>query len=341
MPLCGSFILLFVTRSILLALFLIMLPPQERARVDRDKFYVEKIVAFATYDAAYVLDLANGLLPPNKQVTEADVKCVINELRNSGLFEDVRIEWTEQRQGIKTLNIHTTSVVGREGFVLSGIKPFGMPELSFDQFVEQMKPKLVKTGSSLLFPPYPELNDKLDAWFRESASSDVAKKYGQTAWITFRPTGPASVEVLVLPSRPDCKATIFGETRRRIPSVQTVRSDFREASVIVRMNITETKSTGREEHAHYFTAAGQVIESFKGKFKPGQHLEFNVRAEYGYHHTAMRGDQIAFLTSFVDRRNGPFQVLPSGNSVGPYSPELLATVRRVSREWHRSRARLR
>lgn len=46
-----------------LALFLIVLPQHGSARLVQDKFYVERILVFATYDAAYVLDLANGLLP--------------------------------------------------------------------------------------------------------------------------------------------------------------------------------------------------------------------------------------------------------------------------------------
>ena len=117
----------------------------------------------------------------------------------------------------------------------------------------------------------------------------------------------------------------------------SVRGDFREASVVVRMNITDTKITSSDSDYYYFTASGQVTMSFKGKFKPGQSLKFSVRAELGYRHTSMRGDQIAFLTSFVNRRNGPFQELPSGNSVIPYSPNLLLKVRTVRHEWHRSR----
>jgi hypothetical protein len=116
----------------------------------------------------------------------------------------------------------------------------------------------------------------------------------------------------------------------------SVREDFHEASVFVRMTITDTKLTGNgDSYAYGFIASGRVTQSFKGKFKPGQHLEFYVRAEYGYNHTRMRGDQIAFLTSFVNRRNGPFQELPDGNSVNDYSSGLLAKVRTVWRDWHR------
>jgi hypothetical protein len=116
----------------------------------------------------------------------------------------------------------------------------------------------------------------------------------------------------------------------------SVREDFHEASVVVRVNITDTKLTGNDDGYYYgFIASGRITESLKGKFKAGQHLEFYVRAEQGYDHTRLRGDQIAFLTSFVNRRNGPFQTLPDGNSVDPYSPELLAKVRTTWRESQR------
>ena len=118
----------------------------------------------------------------------------------------------------------------------------------------------------------------------------------------------------------------------------SVREDFHEASVVVRMTITDTKLTGNgDSYAYGFIASGRVTQSFKGKFKPGQHLEFYGRAEHGYDHTRMLGDQIAFLTSFVNRRNGPFQELPDGNSVNDYSSGLLAKVRTVWRESHRRR----
>jgi hypothetical protein len=120
--------------------------------------------------------------------------------------------------------------------------------------------------------------------------------------------------------------------------LSTMRADIKEASVVVRINITDTKPTGDNDGYYYgFIASGRVVQSFKGKFKRGQSLEFFVRAENGFDHTCLRGDKIAFLTSFTDRKDGPFQVLPDGNSTFAYTPELLARVERVaslSRRWH-------
>jgi len=122
--------------------------------------------------------------------------------------------------------------------------------------------------------------------------------------------------------------------------LKTVRNDFREASVVVRMNVLDTKLTeNKDEYAYGFIASGIVTASFKGKFKPGQRLEFYVRAEHGYIHTTMRGDKIAFLTSFVNRKDGPFQELPDGNTVTPYSKDLLTRVRKVWRESQRVKNR--
>jgi hypothetical protein len=127
----------------------------------------------------------------------------------------------------------------------------------------------------------------------------------------------------------------FAQTNYPLASV---REDFHEASVVVRMNITNTKLTGNDDgYAFGFIASGRVTQSFKGKFKPGQYLEFYVRADHGYDPASMRGDKIAMLTSFVNRRDGPFQTLPDGNSVDSYSAGLLGKVRIVWREWHHSR----
>ena len=190
-----------------LVLFLILLPPHEIARHEPQRFHVEHITVFATYDAAYALDLANGLLPPDKEVTEADVSCVVNELRSSGLFADIKVEWTEQGKDTRKLALHCESQVGREAFLLSGIVPVGMPEIPRQQFIKQMEAKQIKPGSSLLYSSYNDLNAKLDDWFKESASADAVKKYGETAWITYRPTGPGTIEVRVMPGRPKCTDT--------------------------------------------------------------------------------------------------------------------------------------
>jgi hypothetical protein len=129
-----------------------------------------------------------------------------------------------------------------------------------------------------------------------------------------------------------CAASVCAQINYPLASV---REDFHEASVVVRMNITDTKLTGNDDgYAYGLIASGRVTQSFKGKFKPGQQLEFYVRAEHGYDPTRLRGNQIAFLTSFVSRRNGPFQTLPDGNSVYSYSPGLLAKVRTVWRGSH-------
>lgn len=186
-------------------LFLFLLPQQEITRVEPESFHIERIYVFATYDAAYVLDLANGLLPPDKEVTEADVTCVVNELRSAGLFANIKIEWTESdNKRIRTLTLHCESKAGREAFLMSGIVPMGMPEVSTEQFVKQMAAKEVKAGSSLLHVPLRDLDDKVDEWFRESAPAAAEKKYRETIWITYRPTGPGTFEIRVLPRRPEC-----------------------------------------------------------------------------------------------------------------------------------------
>ena len=187
-----------------LVLLLVLLPQHGISHRQPERFYVEHITVFATYDAAYVLDLANGVLPADKEVTDADVDCVVNELRSSGLFAAIRIEWTEQGKGTRKLAIHCEAQAGREAFQLSGIVPVGMPEVPTEQFVKQMEAKQIKAGSSLLYASYNDLNEKLDEWFKESASGEVKKKYSQTAWITYRPTRLGVVEIRVMPARPKC-----------------------------------------------------------------------------------------------------------------------------------------
>ena len=130
-------------------------------------------------------------------------------------------------------------------------------------------------------------------------------------------------------------ATALGQVNFPLASV---RQDFREASVVVRMNITDTKRIGTGDgYLYEIIASGQVTTAFKGRFKAGQRLEFYTHAEEGIDHTRWRGDHIAFLIIFDNRGTAAQRELPDGNSVHPYSAELLTQVRRVWREHHRRR----
>jgi hypothetical protein len=132
-----------------------------------------------------------------------------------------------------------------------------------------------------------------------------------------------------------CTVPALGQVNLPLASV---RRDFREASVVVRMNITDTKRIGTSDgYLYQFIASGEVTSSFKGGFKKGQRLEYYTHAEEGIDHNHRRGDYIAFLVGFDNRGSAALKELPDGNSVHPYSQEVLAQVRTVWREQQRRR----
>ena len=120
----------------------------------------------------------------------------------------------------------------------------------------------------------------------------------------------------------------------------SVREDFHEASIVARVNVTDTKLGGCDDYACEYTVIANVTHVYKGRVRRGQLLKFGARSDKEYDYNKIRGDRIAFLTSFVNRRKGPFQILPDGFSLYKYSPGLIAKVRRVTydaRRVHRRR----
>ena len=109
----------------------------------------------------------------------------------------------------------------------------------------------------------------------------------------------------------------------------SVREDFNEASVVARVNMTDTKLDGCDNYACEYTVVSDVTHVFKGNVKRGQVLRFGARSDKEVDYNKIRGDAIVFLTSFVNRQNGPFQILPSGFSINTYSTDLVAKIRRV------------
>ena len=117
--------------------------------------------------------------------------------------------------------------------------------------------------------------------------------------------------------------------------LSSVREDFNEASVVARVNMLDTRLGGGDDYAFEFVVFCRVNQIYKGNLKSGRLLKFAARADKGFDHTKLRGDAIVFLTSFINRTKGPFQILPGYFSIHEYSQELVAKIRRVSRASHR------
>jgi hypothetical protein len=79
------------------------------------------------------------------------------------------------------------------------------------------------------------------------------------------------------------------------PSLSYLRSDYRQVSVVARINVRSAEMVNRVGGYEDWHLVGDVVESFKGKFRQGDPIDFYHGAEKGFHREQFLGDKIIFL----------------------------------------------
>ena len=113
------------------------------------------------------------------------------------------------------------------------------------------------------------------------------------------------------------------------PSLSYLRSDYRQVAVVAYVRVREAeivKTIGSYEDWHL---VGDVIESFKGKFRKGQTIEFYHGAEKGIRKEVFLGDKIVFLfRNFVqEEKRWVYAVLE--NSTLPFTEDRARKLRKI------------
>lgn len=76
---------------------------------------------------------------------------------------------------------------------------------------------------------------------------------------------------------------------------QNLRSDYKAVSVVAHIRIQEAEITSRIVGYENRTIRGEVLESFKGRFKKGNVIECVHGAEAGFKREYFTGEKIVFL----------------------------------------------
>ena len=79
------------------------------------------------------------------------------------------------------------------------------------------------------------------------------------------------------------------------PPLSYLRSDYRQVSVVARVNIRTAEIVNRIGGYEDWHLVGEVIEPFKGKFRKGEPIDFYHGAEKGFRRELFLGDKIVFL----------------------------------------------
>lgn len=118
--------------------------------------------------------------------------------------------------------------------------------------------------------------------------------------------------------------TVFAQDDDDWPPMNYLRSDYKAVAVVAHIRVKEAEITNRIVGYENWRIRGEVIESFKGKFKKGDAIEYVHGAEAGFKQELFMGEKIVFLLNERERDRRYYAVLE--NSTLPYKE---ATVKKL------------
>ena len=122
----------------------------------------------------------------------------------------------------------------------------------------------------------------------------------------------------------------FAQDDDNWPPLSYLRSDYKAVAVVTHIRIQKAEITSRIGGYENWKINAVVLESFKGKFKKGDALEYFHGAEAGFKQEYFTGEKIVFL--LADRgakAEFPYTVLE--NSTLSHTPARVRKLRLIRR----------
>ena len=118
------------------------------------------------------------------------------------------------------------------------------------------------------------------------------------------------------------------------PPLSYLRSDYKSVSIVAHVRVEHAEITNRVGGYENWKINAVVLESFKGKFKKGDAIEFFHGAEAGFKQELFMGEKIVFLLYEPDQdRQRHYTVLE--NSTLPYTKDRVAKLRLIRKSYLR------
>src|ERR1700741_5423506 len=112
------------------------------------------------------------------------------------------------------------------------------------------------------------------------------------------------------------------------PSLSYLRHDYKSVSVVAHIRIEQAAITSRVGGYENWKINAVVLESFKGRFKKGDVIEYFHGAEAGFKQEYFTGEKIVFLLAQTDRERKHYYAVLE-NSTLPYTKDRIAKLRQI------------
>lgn len=136
-------------------------------------------------------------------------------------------------------------------------------------------------------------------------------------------------------------AVSFGPTLQdddNWPPLSYLRHDYKSVVVVAHVRIEQAEITSRVGGYENWKINAVVLESFKGKFKKGDSLEFFHGAEAGFKKEHFTGEKIVFLLAESDRERKHYYAVLE-NSTLPYTKDRITKLRLIRKSYLPKRQR--
>ena len=137
--------------------------------------------------------------------------------------------------------------------------------------------------------------------------------------------------VLILPF------SAFAQDDENWPPLSYLRSDYKAVSVVAHVRIREADITGRIGGYENWKVVCEVIESFKGRFRKGEVIEYFQGAEAGLKKEYFNDEKVIFLLVDRDAAKKTLRYSVLENSSLPVTPDRVRKLRIIKRTTARRR----
>lgn len=123
------------------------------------------------------------------------------------------------------------------------------------------------------------------------------------------------------------------------PSVSYLRGDYKSVSVVAHVLIREAEITGKIGGYENWKVTSEVLETFKGRFRKGQVIEYFQGAEAGLKRESFKGEKIIFLLAEYDADKKTFRYSVLENSTLPHNADRVKKLNMIRRSYAKRRSK--